>query len=114
MQHMLHILNAVSRYMWILTLYACILRKWFVFAQYVYNEMRPFALCMVLTLCATDILIYPTHILPNILISVINILVWWKCMRNDDDDDDRWRKRSRRLREKITALTSGRLVVEPA
>lgn len=43
----------------------------------------------------------------------IGLYVWmWYAYKNEGDDDDRWKKRLKKLKEKV-AVQSGRLVVTP-
>lgn len=54
----------------------------------------------------------PQHHWWTALMIAWQMFCWWLLRRGDRDDDDRWKRRGRRLRERVAAVR-GRLVVQP-
>lgn len=81
------------------------------FASTVWAELRPFYLPAWVLWAAAGIATGHNH--PSDLIAYGFGLVNWIVYRDIGDDDDRWRRRRKRLVEKI-AQHGGKLVVVPA
>lgn len=81
------------------------------FARTLATELRPFALAGIVGqhLAVAAVTHNPLNV--HNLLGTGLLLVTWLLDRNDDD---RWKRRRRKVRERITRTASGRLAVEPA
>jgi hypothetical protein len=77
-----------------------------------FHELRPFYLASVVTFYLTSAYLLGEPAYPLLLFGfVADLLAWW-LFKDVDKDDDRWKRRRRKLTEKIQRSGS-RLVVVP-
>ncbi|MGW5556902.1 hypothetical protein ACWER9_06720 [Micromonospora sp. NPDC003944] len=77
-------------------------------ARHLYNELRPFYLpAVVVAFVTAGMLDVGWWRWVNLGFNLWN---WWS-FRNFDDDDDRWKRRRKRLAERVSVSAGGRLVV---
>lgn len=79
-------------------------------ARRLFAELRPFYLLAVLVSIA-DLALNGEMLGWNTVFCALNLACWW--IYKDADDDDRWKRRRRKVAEKVARL-GGRLTVVPA
>lgn len=77
----------------------------------VFHELKPFYWPAICVQAVTDAFMTGVG-WDDLLVVGIWAGCWW-AMRNDGDDDDRWRKRRKKLAERVS-IVAGRLAVVPA
>jgi hypothetical protein len=101
---------------WALSAAVLILAKWMgrrpAAAVHLFHELKPFVVPVRIVGFVFDSILRTDQ--PGWLVFglVVDLGFWW-LVRRDGDDDDRWKRRGRRLSERVAQI-GARLTVEPA
>lgn len=70
------------------------------FVKTAFFELKPFALPLLALVCLTDVLTGDLPVPMQVLLAAWNFLSWL-VLRTIRDDDDRWKRRRRKVAERI-------------
>ena len=78
----------------------------------VFHELRPFYLPATAVAFLADSMLGHPNLMWRLIVLGINLWNWWQY-KDAGDDDDRWKRRRKRLAERVSEV-AGRLTVVPA
>lgn len=81
--------------------------KAFIIVREIHNELKPFVLPAIVVIA----IFQDGPMSARIINTVFNIAFWW-AYKDLDNDDDRWKKRKRKLKDKVQ-VSGSKLVVVP-